>query len=150
MKIKNVIIAILLLISIVLSISACSLVNKDIHDSNDDAAIDKENNNDDNVDIEIDLGADTDKNQPGADNEDEKDDQTDKTPSEDVVNTDVTYEQYLAMSAEEREAHYNSFAEPAEFFDWFNAALAKYEEENKKPVLGEDGSVDIEDILGGQ
>ena len=147
MKIKN-IIAMLVLSSLIFTLPACSLINSNGSESND-AVTDIEsnngkdgNNNDDGyIDIEIDLGGITD---------DDKKDETENIPAEDVVNTEVTYEQYLAMTPEQKQEHYNSFADPAEFFDWFHAAAAKYEEEHKNPELGENGSIDIEDILSGQ
>jgi hypothetical protein len=40
----------------------------------------------------------------------------------------VTYEQYSAMSESEQIAHFESFASVEEFFSWYNAAKAKYEE----------------------
>ena len=44
----------------------------------------------------------------------------------------VTYEQYHAMSESEQIAHFESFASVKEFFSWYNAAKAAYEETREK------------------
>jgi len=52
----------------------------------------------------------------------------------------LSYEAYQAMSAEEQEAHFNSFASPADFFAWYNAAKDKFLAENPGIEIGPDGS----------
>ena len=52
----------------------------------------------------------------------------------------MSYEAYQAMSAEEQEAHFNSFASPADFFAWYNAAKDKFLAENPGIEIGPDGS----------
>ena len=60
----------------------------------------------------------------------------------------ITYAEYLAMSADEQFEYYNSFPSYVEFFAWLNAAKEEYEQANKNPTLGEDGSLDVGDIFG--
>ena len=55
----------------------------------------------------------------------------------------LSYDAYHAMSAAEQEAHFNSFATPAEFFEWYNAAKAKYLEEHPNVEIGPDGTIII-------
>lgn len=66
----------------------------------------------------------------------------------DYVPEPMTYEEYLAMSPEEQESYYDSFPSYVEFFAWLNAAKEEYEQANKNPTLGEDGSLDVGDIFG--
>ena len=66
-----------------------------------------------------------------------------------VVNTasgpdlTTTYEEYEAMTSEEKLLFYYSFADPDDFFEWLDAAKARYEEENGSIIIGEDGNVDL-------
>lgn len=60
----------------------------------------------------------------------------------------ITYAEYIAMSADEQFEYYNSFPSYVEFFAWLNAAKEEYEQANKNPTLGEDGSLDVGDIFG--
>ena len=53
----------------------------------------------------------------------------------------LSYEAYHSMSAAEQEAHFNSFASPAEFFAWYNAAKDKYLAEHPGIELNPDGSI---------
>ena len=53
----------------------------------------------------------------------------------------LAYDAYHAMSAAEQEAHFNSFESPAAFFEWYNAAKAKYLEEHPNAEIGPDGSI---------
>lgn len=53
----------------------------------------------------------------------------------------LSYDAYHAMSAAEQEAHFNSFDSPAAFFEWYNAAKAKYLEEHPNAEIGPDGSI---------
>lgn len=61
----------------------------------------------------------------------------------------VTYEQYQAMSAQEQTDFFNSFADPADFFAWQNAAKAEYDAAHPNIDVG-DGSVDLGEIAGGE
>lgn len=56
---------------------------------------------------------------------------------------DMTYEEYEAMSSEEKMLFYYSFADADSFFEWYNAAKAAYESENGSIIIGEDGTVDL-------
>ena len=92
----------------------------------------------------------------GGDTEDgdkTPDEGTDQTPDEgdnsgtdgdnnqnNNVNNLITYETYIAMNQDEALAYYLSFSNPQDFFDWYNAALAKYKEENPGIDIG-DGEI---------
>lgn len=54
-----------------------------------------------------------------------------------------TFEAYYAMSSTEQEAFYLSFANPADFFAWYNAARDQYLEENPGVDLGPGGAFPI-------
>lgn len=60
----------------------------------------------------------------------------------------LTYAEYIALSPADQEAYYDSFPSYVEFFAWLNAAKEEYEQANKNPTLGEDGSLDVGDIFG--
>ena len=56
----------------------------------------------------------------------------------------VTYEDYeYNMNESEKTDFIYRFDDFQGFFDWYNAAKAKYDEEHKDPVLGEDGNIDL-------
>lgn len=55
-----------------------------------------------------------------------------------------TYEEYLAMSAEDQMAYFKSFENIEDYFEWYNAAKAKYEAENPSVDIG-DGGIDLDD-----
>ena len=59
----------------------------------------------------------------------------------------LTYKEYLAMSKEEQSSFYDSFEDPNEFFSWFNAVKAIYDEERKENQF-EGGSIDIGGMSG--
>ena len=61
----------------------------------------------------------------------------------------VTYESYNAMSAEDQQAFYLSFADPQDFFNWYNKAKEEYDKSNDNIIVGEDGVIDLEDLIGG-
>lgn len=63
--------------------------------------------------------------------------------------TDYTYEEYTAMSGEEQQEFFNSFDSPADFFEWYNAAKAEYEASQEKIEIGDDGSIDLGDLING-
>ena len=65
-------------------------------------------------------------------------------------NTVLTYEAYMAMSAEQQQAYFESFADVQSFFAWYNAAKAEYEKENSSIEIGGNGNIDIGDIIGGR
>lgn len=59
----------------------------------------------------------------------------------------VTYEEYIAMSGEEQQNFYNTFAKPEDFFAWYNAAKAEYDANQN--YIEVDGEIDIGDYIGG-
>lgn len=59
----------------------------------------------------------------------------------------LTYEEYNAMGGAEQMAYFNSFANPEDFFLWYNAAKAKYEAEHPDIEIA-DGSINGGDIAG--
>lgn len=61
----------------------------------------------------------------------------------------LSYEEYIAMSGEEQQKYFESFESVEAFFEWYNAAKAKYDEENESIEIGGDGSIDLGDIIGG-
>ena len=71
-------------------------------------------------------------------------------PSEPVQEPDSTmnYEDYIKLSAKEQKAYRESFENLAAFFTWYNAEKKEYEEQQSKVNIG-DGTIDLEDIMGG-
>ena len=61
---------------------------------------------------------------------------------------DTTWEQYLAMSADEQLAFFQKFSNPADFFTWKEKAEAEYEKNQNVIEVGADGTVDLGQILG--
>ena len=57
--------------------------------------------------------------------------------------SELTYEEYIKLSEQEQTAYFNSFENPQDFFNWFQRAKAKYDEENKGQDVGEDGNIDL-------
>ncbi len=55
----------------------------------------------------------------------------------------------MAMTAKEQREYYSSYENPDDFFVWFDTAKKKYEDEQEKIIIGEGGSIDLEDILNG-
>lgn len=56
----------------------------------------------------------------------------------------LTYEEYNALSAEEQESYFNSFATTEEFFDWYNLAKQEYEDAQDRVEIDGDGDLDVE------
>ena len=71
------------------------------------------------------------------------------TISDAVEDGEMTYEEYMAMDGYEQEKYMKSFESIDAFFNWFNAAKDKYEEENPSIEIG-DGPIDMEDIINGK
>ena len=78
------------------------------------------------------------------------DDNGDENVSTPFIPDPITYEEYEAMTPEERSNYYDAFENYEDFFAWYNAAKEKYDEDHKLPEIGEDGEIDIGDIIGGQ
>lgn len=70
-------------------------------------------------------------------------------PDDYPLKSRLTYEEYIAMTAEEQSAYRKTFESTKAFFDWYNAAKAEYDEKNAGLDIG-DGSVDLGDIMGGK
>lgn len=66
--------------------------------------------------------------------------------TEPVLTGDSEYERYMNMSAEDQEAYFNSFASPAEFFDWYNKAKQEYEDSRNVIEVGPDATIDLGNI----
>ena len=62
---------------------------------------------------------------------------------------EITYEDYLAMSATEKKAFKDTFGSTTAFLAWYNAAKAEYEESQGRIEIGGDGSVDLGGNTGG-
>lgn len=63
-------------------------------------------------------------------------------------NSELTYEEYNALSAEEQYAYFLSFDSIEEYFAWYNQAKQEYEDEQDRTEIGSGGSVDIGGIWG--
>ena len=61
---------------------------------------------------------------------------------------DYTWEEYLAMTGEERQKHFEMFASLDAYLDWMEKAEAAYNKEHPTIDVG-DGSIDIGDIIKG-
>ena len=61
----------------------------------------------------------------------------------------MTYEEYMALDGKEQEKYMKSFSDVADFFDWYNAAKDKYEEENPSIEIGDD-PIDMDAIINGK
>ena len=68
-------------------------------------------------------------------------------PTQPSAKPQTEYERFQNMSAEEQQAHMESFGSIEAFFDWYNNAKAEYEAANPPIDVG-DGSVDMGDLLG--
>ncbi len=107
--------------------------------SGDNTSDNKDDNKTDNT---TDIPTDSDK----ENNKDNTDNETPKVPYEPV---EVTYKDYLDMSAVEQQAFIMTFDNPADFFTWFNDGKAAYEAANPSIEIGGDGSIDLGDLIGG-
>ncbi len=59
----------------------------------------------------------------------------------------LTYKQYLEMTTEERNAFYDSFEDPDEFYAWFDEVQAMYEQRRIENQLGNGGSINMDDLI---
>ena len=60
----------------------------------------------------------------------------------------LTYEEYHALSGDKQQQYYESFDSVEDFFAWYNAAKAKYEEDNGAIEI-EDGEINLDEVIGG-
>ena len=88
-------------------------------------------------------------NEPGNEPENPDDNPSEGDEGDDPENPDegdgpilLTWEEYLALSAEEQFAYYESFEDIFAFSEWYNNALNAYNEANRPPELPE-GGVDL-------
>ena len=58
---------------------------------------------------------------------------------------ELSYEEYLAMTPAEQQAHYERFASLEAYIAWHNAALAEYEENQTSVEVT--GPIDIGDFI---
>ncbi|MBQ7935066.1 MAG: hypothetical protein IJ333_01790, partial [Clostridia bacterium] len=63
-------------------------------------------------------------------------------------NTNLTYGEYLSMSAAEQQAFFDTFASVSDFLEWCSKAKKEYEENSDKIVI-EGGSIDLGEIMNG-
>ena len=112
-------------------------------DNKDDGVIDGGN---------IDLGGGEDNKDPENPNDPEKpDDPENPNTPDDSITSDwkndpesLTYEEFLAMTPEERIEHYYIFKELGlDYGAWRTAAEQAYEDANKPPELGEGDNIDL-------
>ena len=61
---------------------------------------------------------------------------------------DVTWEEYEAMTGEQRQAHYEKFASPEAYLKWMTDAKAAYEKSHPTIDVGKDGTIDIGKLVG--
>lgn len=55
----------------------------------------------------------------------------------------LSYEEYMAMSADEQYEYYMSFETPEAFFEWYNAAKAEYDAKADETKVEYDGTLNI-------
>lgn len=79
----------------------------------------------------------------GSDDQAVQGDQNDSKDWEELL----TYAEYLEKSKEEQDAFYASFEDPMEFFEWFDAVKAIYDEERKENEF-DGGAIDIGGMSG--
>lgn len=73
----------------------------------------------------------------------------DSNSSEAPDEENITFEEYLAMTPQEQVDFFNSFADPFDYVAWYDAAKAEYDAQQNKIEIGEDGTIDIEEIING-
>ncbi len=61
--------------------------------------------------------------------------------------TDLTYAQYISLSAKDQQAYYEAFQSDEAFFAWYRAAKAEFEEQKDAGTVS-GGKVDISDYIG--
>ena len=62
---------------------------------------------------------------------------------------DYTWEEYQAMSGEQRQEHFEKFESPEDYLTWMNDAKAAYDKAHPTIEVGKDGTVDIGDLING-
>jgi hypothetical protein len=69
---------------------------------------------------------------------------------EDEKLLDTTYEEFLAMTDEEKEAFKNSFSKLKAYTHWHYAAKEAYDAKQEVIIIGPDQSIDIGELTGQQ
>lgn len=70
------------------------------------------------------------------------------TPDTGKKPQDCTWEEYQAMTGEERQAHFERFESPEAYLTWMNEAKAAYDKAHPTIEVGKDGTIDIGEIIG--
>ena len=63
--------------------------------------------------------------------------------NENPLTGNTEYEKYMNMSEAEQQAYFNSYADPADFFAWYNKAKEKYEQSRDVIEVGPDATIDL-------
>lgn len=66
----------------------------------------------------------------------------------DVELTDLTYAQYVRLSAADQQLYYQAFESDDAFFTWYRAAKSAYDEDKESSAVTGGGSIDIRDYIG--
>lgn len=75
-------------------------------------------------------------------------DQTQESTNSTESKIDLTYEEYLAMTKEDRQAFFESFESMDEFLIWLDAAKEAYQSSKNDNAIDGDKPIDLEDLLG--
>lgn len=63
--------------------------------------------------------------------------------NENPLTGSTEYEKYMNMSEAEQQAYFNSYADPADFFAWYNKAKEEYEQSRDVIEVGPDATIDL-------
>ena len=63
--------------------------------------------------------------------------------NENPLTGNTEYEKYMNMSEAEQQAYFNSYADPADFFAWYNKAKEEYEQSRDVIEVGPDATIDL-------
>ena len=109
----------------------------------DESGVGDDQSNDDVDDSDNSHGQDSSNDSDDAD----ADNDTDNDDSEnDDDDGSMTYEKYVSMPAEDQQAYFETFDDPEDFFDWYNAEKEKYEQAHQGEEIT-DGSIDLGDYI---
>lgn len=59
------------------------------------------------------------------------------------------YEKYIELSGAEQQKIFESYTNPQDFFDWYNAAKKEYDDKNQA-IIVDGGVIDLEEIVGNE
>ena len=89
-----------------------------------------------------------DKSEDSTENENKTEETPEVSEKPSVSDKEKTeYEKYMEMSGEEQQKVFESYENPEDFFEWYNAAKAEYDKQNQAVVV-EGGSINLEDYIG--